>query len=56
MNPARSLGPFLVSGQLADLWIYIAGPLAGMLLAVLVAWLIRGGTTQEAADTAKGDR
>lgn len=56
MNPARSLGPFLVSGQLADVWIYMVGPLAGMLLAVLVAWLLRGGTTREAAETAKGDR
>lgn len=56
MNPARSFGPFLVSGQLTDVWIYIAGPLAGMLLAVLVAYLIRGDTTREAAETAKGDR
>lgn len=56
MNPARSFGPFLVSGQMADVWIYMVGPLAGMLLAVLIAWLIRGGTTQEAAETAKGEK
>ena len=55
MNPARSLGPFLVSGQLADAWIYIVGPLVGALLAVLVAWLLRGKTTQEAVEAAKGD-
>ncbi|HEX9133754.1 MAG TPA: aquaporin [Ktedonobacteraceae bacterium] len=55
MNPARSLGPFLVSGQLADAWIYVVGPFAGALLAVLVAWLLRGRTTQEAVETAKGD-
>jgi aquaporin Z len=54
MNPARSLGPFLVSGQLAGAWIYIVGPLAGGLLAVLVAWLLRGRTTPEAVETAKG--
>jgi aquaporin Z len=34
MNPARSLGPAIVSGMWSDQWIYIAGPLAGALLAV----------------------
>lgn len=55
MNPARSVGPMLVSGQLADAWIYILGPFAGMLLAVAAAWLLRGKTTPEAVETAKGD-
>jgi MIP family channel proteins len=36
MNPARSLAPALVSGRVADLWIYLAAPLAGALLAVLL--------------------
>lgn len=34
MNPARSLGPALVSGELGIIWLYFAGPLAGALLAV----------------------
>jgi aquaporin NIP len=34
MNPARSLAPALVSGQLAHLWIYIAAPALGALIAV----------------------
>jgi aquaporin Z len=34
-NPARSLGPAVISGQWQDWWIYWIGPLAGMLLAVL---------------------
>ena len=35
MNPARSLGPALVSAQLGNLWIYLAAPVLGALLAVL---------------------
>ena len=34
MNPARSLGPALVGGQLGDLWIYFTAPVVGMVLAV----------------------
>ena len=34
-NPARSLGPALISGQWQGWWIYWVGPTAGMLLAVL---------------------
>lgn len=33
MNPARSLGPALVSGQFPSFWIYVVVPLAGMQLA-----------------------
>ena len=35
-NPARSLGPAIVSGQWQGWWIYWAGPLIGMFLAILV--------------------
>ncbi len=34
MNPARSLAPAIVSGHLAHLWLYIAGPVIGAALAV----------------------
>lgn len=34
-NPARSLGPAVISGQWTAFWIYIAGPLTGALLASL---------------------
>ena len=34
MNPARSVGPALVTGTWLDQWIYVVGPLIGALLAV----------------------
>ena len=34
MNPARSLAPALVSGSLEHLWIYLAAPALGALLAI----------------------
>ena len=42
MNPARSLGPALVSGQLQSLWIYLLAPTAGALFAVWTLQLVRG--------------
>lgn len=43
MNPARSLAPDLVLWQANDLWVYLVGPPLGMLAAVAVAWVLRGG-------------
>jgi aquaporin Z len=36
MNPARSLGPALVSGRFAGLWIYLLAPVLGALAAAAV--------------------
>lgn len=55
MNPARSLGPFLVTGQLGDAWIYVVGPFVGSLLAVGMAWLLRGKTNPKARKAAQGE-
>jgi aquaporin NIP len=34
MNPARSIAPAVVSGHLEHLWVYLAGPVLGALLAI----------------------
>ncbi len=39
MNPARSIGPALIGGNLSFLWLYILAPILGALLASLV-WKI----------------
>jgi aquaporin Z len=42
MNPARTFGPDLVADNFGQYWVYLAGPLAGALLAVGVAFVLRG--------------
>ncbi len=42
MNPARSLGPAIVSGDFHNLWIYLTAPLLGALVAVVAAYVLRG--------------
>jgi MIP family channel proteins len=41
MNPARSAGPAIVSGDLHALWLYIVAPILGASLAALIYQLIR---------------
>jgi len=48
MNPARSAGPALVSGDLHALWLYIVAPICGASLAALAYQFVRGEQTRPA--------
>lgn len=41
MNPARSLAPALISGQLEHVWVYLTAPIAGAQVGVLLFCLVR---------------
>lgn len=58
MNPARSLGPGLVSGELDEIWIYLTAPLAGAALGALAYQLVRGASRSPLVGpgTTKGER
>ena len=58
MNPARSLGPAVISGDLHALWLYLLAPLLGAGLGGLVYQFVRGEETPLAdvgSVDAKGD-
>jgi aquaporin Z len=55
MNPARSLGPDLVRGDLTTSWIYIAGPLCGAGFGVLFEWILKGPPTKAGGRAAQGE-
>jgi aquaporin Z len=42
MNPARSFAPELVLGHWTAWWVYLVGPLAGAVIAVAIAYALRG--------------
>ncbi|MDX1628063.1 MAG: aquaporin, partial [Fulvivirga sp.] len=41
MNPARSIGPAVVSGHITHLWIYIFAPVIGAGFSILVWRLLK---------------
>jgi aquaporin Z len=42
MNPARSFGPDLALGDFSTWWVYLVGPVTGAVIAVGVAFVLRG--------------
>ena len=56
MNPARTFGPDLVGRDFSDYWVYVAGPLTGAVLAVGLAFVLRGsGGGKAGSAAAQGD-
>jgi aquaporin NIP len=45
MNPARSLGPAVVAGELSNYWIYLFAPIIGAVLGALAYTGVRGDHT-----------
>ncbi len=55
MNPARSFAPALFLLNFSTCWVYLVGPIAGALLAVFFAYLLRGpGPDEVAIEAAQG--
>jgi aquaporin Z len=54
MNPARTLGPDIVSTDFTGWWVYIAGPVIGAAIAVAIITAVRGLPVAEEREAAQG--
>lgn len=56
MNPARSLGPAIAAGTATDLWVYLAGPTMGSMVALAITAVLRPHRSPDEREAAQGDR
>jgi aquaporin Z len=54
MNPARTLGPDIVGWDFTGWWVYVAGPVAGAAIAVVIISLLRGLPDAAEREAAEG--
>jgi len=54
LNLARSFGPDLAVGNLSTWWVYLLGPVVGAVIAVGVAYVLRGPVKAQEAIAAMG--
>ena len=54
MNPARTLGPDIVSTDYTGWWVYVAGPVIGAAIAVMIIGLVRGLPDKDEREAAEG--
>jgi glycerol uptake facilitator-like aquaporin len=54
MNPARSLAPALVSGEVNDLWIYLTAPFLGATMACLAMLVVHARKHAGESEAAEG--
>jgi len=55
MNPARTLGPDIVANDYTGWWVYIAGPVIGAVIAVMIIGAVRGLPDKKEREAAEGD-
>ena len=54
MNPARSLGPDIIGRDYTGWWVYIAGPVTGAFIAVMIIQAVRGLPDKDEREAAQG--
>ncbi|MHB8375831.1 MAG: MIP/aquaporin family protein [Dehalococcoidia bacterium] len=54
MNPARSIGPDLIRGDMVNTWIYVVGPILGAVVAAGIATILHGRPSDAERRAAEG--